>query len=61
VDDRAGRSLFGFGLDERLAFRYFDRVHPEDRSAGKAIRQAIQARSEYDMEYRVQQPDGTVR
>ncbi len=58
-----GRSLFGFKPDERLDFSaIFDRVHPEDRTAREgAIRQAIQTRGEYDMEYRVQQPDGTVR
>jgi PAS domain S-box-containing protein len=58
-----GRSLFGFKSYERLDFSaIFDRVHPDDRSAREsAIRQAIQARSEYDMEYRVQQSDGTVR
>jgi PAS domain S-box-containing protein len=58
-----GRSLFGFRPDERIdSSGIFDRVHPEDRTAREdAIRQAIQTRSEYDMEYRVQQPDGTVR
>jgi PAS domain S-box-containing protein len=58
-----GRSLFGFKPHERLDFSaIFGRVHPEDRTAREAaIRQAIQARSQYDVEYRVEQPDGTIR
>jgi len=58
-----GRSLFGFKPDERLDFSAIvDGVHPEDRTArDAAIRQAIQTRGEYDMEYRVQQPNGAVR
>jgi PAS domain S-box-containing protein len=58
-----GRSLFGFKPHERLDFSaIFGRVHPEDRTAREAaIRQAIQARSLYDVEYRVEQPDGTIR
>src|SRR4029077_4760281 len=58
-----GRSLFGLQPDERLAFATtFDRVHPEDRTAREgAIRQALQTRGEYDMEYRVQPPDGAAR
>jgi PAS domain S-box-containing protein len=58
-----GRSLFGFTPDQRLDFSAVDdRVHHEDRIAREdAIRQAVETRSEYDMEYRVQQPDGTSR
>jgi len=58
-----GRSLFGFRPDECLDFSAIsDHVHPDDRAAREgAIRQAIQTRSPYDMEYRVQQPDGMVR
>jgi PAS domain S-box-containing protein len=58
-----GRSLFGLQPDERLDFATtFDRVHPEDRTARDgAIRQALKTRGEYDMEYRVQHPDGTAR
>jgi PAS domain S-box-containing protein len=57
-----GRSLFGFKQDERLDFSAsFDRVHPEDRTArDSAIRQAIQTRSRYDIEYRVLQTNGMV-
>ncbi len=58
-----GRSLFGLKPDARLDFAAtFDRVHPEDRAAREgAIKQALQTRGEYEMEYRVQQADGTVR
>ena len=58
-----GRSLFGLEPDARLDFAAtFDRVHPEDRTAReRAITQALQTRGEYEMEYRVQQADGTTR
>ena len=58
-----GRSLFGLEPDARLDFAAtFDRVHPEDRTARDgAIKQAFQTRGEYEMEYRVQQADGTIR
>jgi two-component system, LuxR family, sensor kinase FixL len=58
-----GRSLFGLKPDARLDFAAtFDRVHPEDRTAREgAIKQALQTRGEYEMEYRVQQADGMAR
>src|SRR5688572_25641787 len=58
-----GRSLFGLEPDARLDFAAtFDRVHPEDRIAREnAIEQALRTRGEYEMEYRVQQADGTTR
>jgi PAS domain S-box-containing protein len=58
-----GRSLFGLKPDARLDFAAtFDRVHPEDRTAREgAIEQALRMRGEYEMEYRVQQADGTAR
>ena len=58
-----GRSLFGLEPDARLDFAAtFDRVHPEDRTAREsAIKQALQTRGEYEMEYRVQQADGMTR
>jgi len=58
-----GRSLFGLTPDARLDFAAtFDRVHPEDRTArAGAIQQALQTRGEYEVEYRVQQADGTAR
>jgi two-component system sensor kinase FixL len=38
------------------------RVHPEDRAAREsAIRRALDTRGEYEIEYRVMEPDGTVR
>ena len=58
-----GRSLFGLKPDAALDFAAtFEHVHPEDRTAREgAIKQALQTRGEYDMEYRVQQADGTAR
>jgi PAS domain S-box-containing protein len=58
-----GRSLFGLAPDARLDFAATsDRVHPEDRTAREgAIAQALQTRGEYEVEYRVQQADGTAR
>ncbi len=58
-----GRSLFGLEPGARLDFAAtFDRVHPEDRPAREgAIEQALQTRGEYEVEYRVQQADGTAR
>src|SRR6187401_655957 len=58
-----GRSLFGFEPNARLDFSaVVDRVHPEDRAAREgAIKQALETRGEYDMEYRVQRADGLVR
>ena len=58
-----GRSMFGLKPDARLDFAStFDHVHPEDRTAREgAINQALRTQSEYDVEYRVQQADGTSR
>ena len=58
-----GRSLFGLEPDAALDFAAtFDLVHPEDRTAREgAITQALRTRGEYDVEYRVQQADGTAR
>jgi PAS domain S-box-containing protein len=58
-----GRSLFGLEPDARLDFAAtFDRVHPEDRTAREgAIKQALQTRGEYEMEYRVQHANGMAR
>jgi PAS domain S-box-containing protein len=58
-----GRVLFGLDRDERPAMAaVVDRVHPDDRAAREAaITEALQARGEYDLEYRVPRPDGTVR
>jgi integral membrane sensor domain MASE1 len=58
-----GRSLFGVGPDARPDFAAtFGRVHADDRPAREgAIAQALQTRGEYEVEYRVQDADGTVR
>jgi PAS domain S-box-containing protein len=58
-----GRSMLGFKPDERIDYAaILDRVHPDDRAAReRAIKQALETRGEYEMEYRVQQPDGAVR
>ncbi len=58
-----GRSLFGLKPDARLDFAAtFDRVHPEDRAAREAaIKQALQTRGEYEVEYRLQPADGMAR
>ena len=58
-----GRSLFGLKPDARLDFAAtFDRVHPEDRAAREAaIRQALETRGVYDVEYRLQPTDGMAR
>ena len=58
-----GRSLFGLRQDARLDFEaVVDRVHPEDRAARDgAIKQALQTRGNYEMEYRVQHADGMTR
>ena len=58
-----GRSLFGLQPDARLDFAAIsDRVHPEDRTAREgAIKQALQTRGEYEVEYRLQQADGMAR
>ncbi len=58
-----GRALFGLAPDAHLDFSAVDdRVHPEDRAAREgAIKQALETRGEYEVEYRVQQADGTAR
>jgi C4-dicarboxylate-specific signal transduction histidine kinase len=58
-----GRAMFGFTPDTRIDYAAtFDRVHPEDYAMReRAIRRALETRGEYDMEYRVLEPDGKVR
>ncbi|HEY5894892.1 MAG TPA: PAS domain S-box protein [Chthoniobacterales bacterium] len=58
-----GRALFGFKPDARIDYSaIFDRVHPEDREAREAaIKRALETQGKYEMEYRVQLPDGAVR
>src|SRR6185436_13524752 len=58
-----GRALFGFKPDARITFAAtMDRVHPEDRAAREsAIKRALETRGEYEIEYRLLEPDGVVR
>lgn len=58
-----GRALFGFTPGARVDYAaILDRVHPEDRAAREAaIKRALETRGEYEMEYRVQPPEGGVR
>jgi PAS domain S-box-containing protein len=58
-----GRSLLGLKPDAPVDYAaLLDRVHPEDRAAREAaIKHALATRGEYEMEYRVLQPDGGVR
>jgi two-component system sensor kinase FixL len=58
-----GRGLFGFGSKTRLDYpTLLSRVHPEDRAMrAAALKRAIETQGEYEMEYRVLLPDGTLR
>jgi PAS domain S-box-containing protein len=58
-----GRTLLGFTPDESVDYAaIFARVHPEDREAREAaIRNALETGGEYNTEYRVVLPDGTLR
>jgi PAS domain S-box-containing protein len=58
-----GRSLFGFKPNAAINFAAtMDRVHPEDRATREsAIRRALETRGEYEIEYRLREPDGVVR
>lgn len=58
-----GRALFGLNTDVRLDYAtILDKIHPEDRGAREAaIKIALDTHGEYEMEYRVQVPDGEVR
>jgi two-component system sensor kinase FixL len=56
-------SLFQFDPETRLNHAALqDRLHPEDRSLrDSAVKGAIETRGEYEIEYRVVLPDGTLR
>ena len=58
-----GRSLFGFGVLEKLDFDHFrSRLHPEDReSVLKAVENSLRTGAEYRSEYRVVLPNGQLR
>jgi PAS domain S-box-containing protein len=55
-------SMLGFNPNDRINYAsILDRIHPEDRAArARALKQAIETRGDYEMEYRVQRPDGSV-
>jgi len=57
------RTLFQFDSETRLDYEAVqDRVHPEDRALrDSAVKGAIETRSQYEIEYRVLLPDGTLR
>ncbi len=57
------RTLFQFDSETRLDHEAVqDRVHPEDRALrDSAVKGAIETRSQYEIEYRVLLPDGTLR
>jgi len=57
------RTLFQFDSEARLSHATVqDRVHPEDRALrDSAVKGAIETRSQYEIEYRVLLPDGTLR
>ena len=59
----SARSLFQFDSETRVNHALIqDRVHPEDRALrDSAVKGAIETRGEYEIEYRVLLPDGTVR
>lgn len=58
-----GRALFGIQPDAPIDYAaILDRVHPEDRDVrDAALKQALENQGKYEMEYRVQSPDGGVR
>jgi len=57
------RALFQFDSETRLDYAAVqDRVHPEDRALRDfAVKGAIEKRSQYEIEFRVLLPDGTLR
>jgi PAS domain S-box-containing protein len=57
------RELFQLGPQTAFDCQLFrDRVHPDDRGLrDSAIQQAIDAKGEYEAEYRILLPDGTIR
>jgi PAS domain S-box-containing protein len=57
------RAMHGIGADDEVTLeRWHASLHPEDRGAAEsAVMQAVEACSDYRIEYRVALPDGTVR
>ena len=62
MSDQA-RKLFGFPPEEPITHKKFqDRVHPEDRALrDSAVQPVIETHGNYEIEYRILLPDGTVR
>ena len=62
MSDKA-RSLFQFDIETRIDHSMVqDRVHPEDRAfRDSAVNRAIETEGEYEIEYRLLLPDGTLR
>jgi PAS domain S-box-containing protein len=58
-----GRALFGFKADARIDnSAVLDRVHPADRPAREAaLKRALATNGDYELEYRVQTPEGGER
>jgi PAS domain S-box-containing protein len=57
-----GREFFGFEPGEPIGATLAGRVHPDDRGARAAsIRHALATGGSYEAEYRLIQPDGSVR
>src|SRR5438034_11202430 len=59
----SARALFQFDSETRVNHAVLqDRVHPEDRLLGdSAVKAAIETQGEYEIEYRILLPDGTLR
>ena len=57
------RKLYDFQPEERVSYQSFlERIHPEDRPERDAVVQrAIETNGDYEMEYRIVLPDGTIR
>ena len=58
-----GRALFQFEMDRQISYDDFQtRIHPEDRAMHEAVlTNAIQTHGSYEIEYRLDLPDGTQR
>ena len=61
--NRQWRDLFGFAPDERLELdRVLHRLHPDDREEiERTMAAAVECGGRYDVEYRVDLPDGRIR
>jgi PAS domain S-box-containing protein len=62
MSDKA-RTLFQFDLEMQIDHSTFqERVYPDDRALrDAAVKRAVQMQGEYEIEYRILLPDGTVR